>query len=165
MRLITLLAGYAAGLAVAMKYRKTAGASKLPEDVTATTLDNFIDEVVDIHKDAFSDAKKLFDKHFSDVHDMDSLKAKVDTLIGAFMTEVDTKIANITAEWVEKKTQAETLLQNAYDEKLALLEQAKSKALEFAGVALDVVEPWIGEARKKLDANYKKAKTKANKIS
>lgn len=34
MRLITLLAGYAAGLAVAMKYRKDNGISKITDAVT-----------------------------------------------------------------------------------------------------------------------------------
>ncbi len=71
MRLLTLVAGYVAGIAVAMKYRKNAGTSKLPEDVKKSTLDNFIEEVVDIHKDVFVDAKKLFDAHFGDVKDFE----------------------------------------------------------------------------------------------
>ncbi len=148
-----------------MKYRKNAGASKLPDDMTTTTLDNILDEVVDIHKDAFADAKKLFDRHFGDVKDFDTLKSKVDAFIETFLTEVDDKIAGIKSEGADKKAQAEELVQTAYDEKLALLEQAKAKALQFAGAALDTVEPWIADTRKKLDANYKKAKTKANKIS
>ena len=58
MRLFTLLAGYAAGLAVAMKYRKDKGISKLENTVNnKSKLDSFIDEVVDIHKTAFADVK------------------------------------------------------------------------------------------------------------
>jgi hypothetical protein len=58
MRLFTLLAGYAAGLAVAMKYRKDHGISKLDtENKNTSKLNAFIDEVVDIHKTAFSDVK------------------------------------------------------------------------------------------------------------
>lgn len=58
MRLFTLLAGYAAGLAIAMKYRKDAGTSKLDTEAKNTSkLNSFIDEVVDIHKTAFSDVK------------------------------------------------------------------------------------------------------------
>ena len=58
MRLLTLLAGYAAGLAVAMKYRKDNGTSKLNDvDATKTKLNSFIDEVVDIHKTAYADVK------------------------------------------------------------------------------------------------------------
>jgi hypothetical protein len=58
MRLLTLLAGYAAGLAVAMKYRKDSGKSKLStihED--DSKLNSFIEEVVDIHKTAYADVK------------------------------------------------------------------------------------------------------------
>ena len=57
MKLFTLLAGYAAGLAVAMKYRKDAGTSKLDENTSKSKIGAFIDEVVDIHKTAFSDVK------------------------------------------------------------------------------------------------------------
>ena len=58
MRLFTLLAGYAAGLAVAMKYRKDNGSSKLnTENQNPSKLNAFIDEVVDIHKTAFADVK------------------------------------------------------------------------------------------------------------
>lgn len=58
MRLFTLLAGYAAGLAVAMKYRKDNGTSKLENTLNnKSKLDSFIDEVVDIHKTAFADVK------------------------------------------------------------------------------------------------------------
>lgn len=58
MRLFTLLAGYAAGLAVAMKYRKNNGTSKLDtENPNASKLNSFIDEVVDIHKTAYTEVK------------------------------------------------------------------------------------------------------------
>lgn len=58
MKLFTLLAGYAAGLAVAMKYRKDAGISKLEKSIeNKTKFNSFIDEVVDIHKTAFADVK------------------------------------------------------------------------------------------------------------
>lgn len=163
MRLITLAAGYIAGLAVAMKYRKDAGASKLPEDVKKSTLDNFIEEVVDIHKDVFTDAKNLFESHFGDVHDLEGLKTKIETMVTAFGTEVETRLAGITAEGEARKTEIESTIEGVYNEKVALLEQAKTRAIEFAGTALDTVEPWIADARKKLDANYKKTRTKATK--
>ena len=58
MRLFTLLAGYAAGLAVAMEYRKDAGKSKIDTSTDNTSkFNSFIDEVVDIHKTAFADVK------------------------------------------------------------------------------------------------------------
>jgi hypothetical protein len=51
------------------------------------------------------------------------------------------------------------VLESVYNEKVTLLEESKKKALEFAGSALDTVEPWMTQARKKLDAAYKKAKS------
>lgn len=163
MRLLTLVAGYVAGLAVAMKYRKDAGTSKLPSDVKKSTLDNFLEEVVDIHKDVFVDAKKLFETHFGDVKDFEGLKTKIESLIATFSTEVEERIQSLKSEWEAKKTEVESIVEWAYQEKIALLEEAKSRALSFAGSALDTVEPWIAEARKTLDATYKKTKTKATK--
>lgn len=163
MRLLTLAAGYIAGIAVAMKYRKDAWASKLPDDIKKSTLDNFIEEVVDIHKDVFVDAKKLFDTHFSGVNDFESLKAKIESMVMTFSEEVESRINTLKTEWEAKKTEVESIVEWAYQEKIALLEEAKSRALAFAGTALDTVEPWLLEARKKLDANYKKTKTKTTK--
>jgi hypothetical protein len=159
MRLLTLIAGYAAGLAVAMKYRKDTGASKLPEDIKKSTFNNIIDEVVDIHRDVFVDAKKLFDNKFGEVHSIEDLKGKIETVIDSFTSEVEAKIESLKTEWEEKKTEIQGILEGAYNEKITLLEESKKKALEFAGTALDTVEPWILQARKKLDAAYKKAKT------
>jgi hypothetical protein len=78
MRLITLLAGYAAGLAVAMKYRKDNGISKMTDAVTGKSkLDTFIDEVVDIHKSAFADVRGLVGETFADVDNFDDLQSRV----------------------------------------------------------------------------------------
>jgi cobalamin biosynthesis protein CbiD len=78
MRLFTLLAGYAAGLAVAMKYRKDNGTSKLDTETPNTSkLNSFIDEVVDIHKTAFADVKSFVSENFDDVDNFDDLKSKV----------------------------------------------------------------------------------------
>ncbi len=164
MRLLTLVAGYVAGLAVAMKYRKDTGASKLPEDIKKSTLNNIISEVVDIHRDVFVDAKKLYESHFGEIHDFEWLKTKIESLIASFSTEVESRIDEIKAEWEAKKTEAQSILEWAYTEKVALLEEAKSRAMKMAGMALDTVEPWIADARKKLDATYKKTKTMTNKL-
>ena len=98
MRLITLIAGYAAGLAVAMKYRKGTGASKLPEDVKKSTFNNIVDEVVDIHRDVFVDAKNLFESKFGEVHSLDDLKTKIEAVIDSFTSEVETKLDSIKSE-------------------------------------------------------------------
>lgn len=145
-----------------MKYRKDAGASKLPEDVKKSTLDNFIEEVVDIHRDVFDDAKKLFDSKFGDVHTIEDLKSKIESVIASFTTEVEAQIESIKTQWEEKKTEVQKIIERAYNEKITLLEEAKKKGLAFAGSALDTVEPWIADARKALDAAYKKAQSHKN---
>jgi hypothetical protein len=159
MRLISLIAGYAAGIAVAMKYRKNSGTSKLPEDVKKSTFNNIVEEVVDIHRDVFDDAKKLFESQFGEVHSLEDLKAKIESVIDTFASEAQTKLDSLKSEWEAKKTEAHAVLESVYNEKVTLLEESKKKALEFAGSALDTVEPWMTQARKKLDAAYKKAKS------
>jgi hypothetical protein len=78
MKLFTLLAGYAAGLAVAMKYRKDNGMSKITDAVTGKSkLDIFIDEVVDIHKSVFADVRGLVGDTFDDVENFDDLQSRV----------------------------------------------------------------------------------------
>lgn len=93
MRLITLLAGYAAGLAVAMKFRKDAGTSK--PDPTKSKMDNIIDEIVDIHKTAYTEVKGFVTTQFDDVEDFDSLKAKASSLLDSFTTEAEELIASL----------------------------------------------------------------------
>ena len=93
MRLITLLAGYAAGLAVAMKFRKDAGTSK--GDPTKSKMDNIIDEIVDIHKTAYTEVKGFVTTHFDDVEDFDSLKAKASSLLDSFTAEAESLIASL----------------------------------------------------------------------
>jgi hypothetical protein len=96
MRLFTLLAGYAAGLAVAMKVRRDAGRSKLDStDPSKTTLDKLVDEVRDIHTSTYADVKKYVTTHFDDVHDIDSLKTKVTTIIDNAASEAETFISSL----------------------------------------------------------------------
>jgi hypothetical protein len=95
MRLITLLAGYAAGLAVAMKYRKDAGTSKLDTDPNKSKMDSIIDEIVDIHKSAYQDIKSVVSVTWEEVEDLDGLKAKVMTVVDGFTSDIETKIAEL----------------------------------------------------------------------
>lgn len=97
MRLLTLLAGYAAGLAVAMKVRKDAGKSKLDStDPNKTTLDKLVDEVKDIHETTYHDVRAYVSHHFSDVHDFESLKSKVSVFLDNVATEADSFLASLT---------------------------------------------------------------------
>ena len=85
MKLFTLVAGYIAGLAIAMKYRKDNGASKLDSlNPMKSKLDTFIDEVVDIHRTAFSDIKEFAKDNFDDVDNFDDLQKKVSSMVGEF---------------------------------------------------------------------------------
>jgi hypothetical protein len=98
-KIITLLAGYAAGLAVAMKYRKDAGTSTLTHrDPNTSRLDSFIDEIVGIHKSAFADIKSVVSITFEEVDDFDTLKARVNTLIEGFAQEVEGQIDKIKTQ-------------------------------------------------------------------
>lgn len=96
MRLFTLLAGYAAGLAVAMKVRHDAGQSKLGStDPNKTTLDKIVDEVKDIHQSTYADVKKFVVNHFDDVHDFESLKVKVSSIVDNVAAEAEAFITSL----------------------------------------------------------------------
>ncbi len=85
MKLFTLVAGYIAGLAIAMKYRKDNGTSKLDSlNPMRSKLDIFIDEVVDIHRTAFSDIKEFAKDNFDDVDNFDDLQKKISSMVGEF---------------------------------------------------------------------------------
>ncbi len=165
MKILTLVAGYIAGIAVAMKYRKDIGASRLPGDIKDSTLDNFIDEVVDIHRDVYTDAKKLYDTHFGDVKDFDDLKGKIEILVNNFSTDIEGRLATLKTQGEERKIETENIIEWAYKEKIALLDEAKKRALTFAGTALDIVEPWIAKARTALDTSYTQTKTRTKPAS
>jgi gas vesicle protein len=159
--LFTLLAGYAAGLAIAMKYRKQSGESKLESaDPTKTKLDTFIDEVVDIHKTAFDDIKGVVMTTFDDVHDFDWLKVKLTTLVEGFSSEAEAKIAELKTQGEEKKTEAITFLDSFYESKKESIEHAKTRASGFADVAHDTLDTLLTEAKSKLDTAYATLKTK-----
>lgn len=157
--LITLAAGYLAGLAVALKFRKDAGTSKLPADTKDTTVDGFISEVVDIHKVAFDGAKKFFDEHLDDVKDFDSLKAKIDKMIAGFLPEIQWRIEALKSDGEARKQEVLDLIEKSYGEKQALLQNAQAKAERFVESGSDVIQWWIAEVTKKLDTAYEKAKS------
>ena len=157
-KLITLLAWYAAWLAVAMKYRKDAGKTKA--DPTKSTLDNFIDEVVDMHKTAYDEVKGFLASHFDDVEDFDGLKTKAASLLDSFSSEADELITslmdkgNIGKETIMKK------VESLYTEKETIIESARNKGMTFADVAHDTLISWIDEAKSKLSEAHTLAKSK-----
>ena len=163
-KLLTLLAGYAAGMAVAMKYRKNAGTSKMQNtDPNKSKLDSLIEEVVDIHKSAFDDIKGMVVGTFDDVTDFESLKAKVLTLVDGVSDEIDMKIQELKATGTAKKDEILSLIDATFADKEKTLEIAREKALTLSDVAHDTLSDLLTEARKKLNATHKKLKTKLEK--
>lgn len=163
MRLITLLAGYAAWLAVAMKYRKDAGTSKLDTDPNKSKVDSIIDEIVDIHKSAYQDIKSTVTATWEEVEDLDGLKAKVMTMVDNFTGEVESKITELRTRGEIKAEVLTKTLDESLAEKEAAIESARTKALTFADGALDTVDTFLTDAAKKLRAAHKKLKAKIEK--
>jgi len=160
-KFITLLAGYAAWLAVAMKYRKDHGASKLQNaDSAKAKFDSFIDEVVDIHKSAFADLKNVVHVSWDDVENFDMLKSKLLSLVDTYAVDVEDAIAQIRSTWEQKKTEILALLEKAYEEKQDMIESARTKALSFADVAHDVLDTLLIDAKARLDAGHSNVKAK-----
>lgn len=141
-----------------MKYRRD---TQKVEDVSVPKevgVEWFISEVVDIHRVAFDEAKKFFDEHFEDVHDFDSLKAKVEKIIAGFIPEIESKIQELSLQWEEKKKMALNLIEKAYGERQAFLQNAQVQAERFVGAGSEVLQNWIAEVTKKLDTSYEKLK-------
>lgn len=162
MRLITLLAGYAAGLAVAMKYRKDTEASKKPIEPKKSKLDTFIDEVVDIHKIAYDEVKWFVSTHFDDVDNFDSLKTKASSLINTFTTEAEALVSSLREKWTTQSDALITKVEALYQEKSEILDKAKEKGSTFADVAHDTLMSWIDEAKSKLTEAHTNMKSKLN---
>ncbi len=66
-------------MALAIKYQK----DKKNKDAS------FLDEVVDIHKSAYSDVRDFVVMNFEDVETWDDLQAKGKEITDSFMTEVN----------------------------------------------------------------------------
>jgi hypothetical protein len=160
-KLITLLAGYAAGIAVAMKYRKDHGTSKLQNaDTPKWKIDSFIDEVVDIHKSAFADLKSIVQVSWEDVEDFDALKIKLLALVESYSDDVESAIAEVKSTGEQKKTEVLALLEKVYTEKQNTIESARKKALSFADVAHDTLDAFLADAKTRLDAGHDRVKAK-----
>jgi hypothetical protein len=153
MRLFTLIAGYAAGFAVAMKYRKDAGTSKLTIP-TKSSIDSFFDEIVDIHKSVFADVKSFAKENFDDVENFDDLQSKVSGVITGFTDNLDTHIATAKEAGTTKKTELLKIAQEFYTSHEATLESAKAKAASFSGIPESTIDSWIATAREELTTTY-----------
>jgi uncharacterized membrane-anchored protein YhcB (DUF1043 family) len=166
--LLTLLAGYAAGLAIAMKYRKDHKTdTETPQAEWATPksrVDEFIDEVVDIHKTAYADIKTAVSVTLEEFKDLEELQVKINEFISAFKTEVDNKIAVISAEGSAKFDQIQQILEDLYARKQELLKNAGDKARSLSNISEDSIDGLLAEARTRLTDSYEKIKAELNDI-
>lgn len=159
-KLLTLVAGYAAGLAVAMKYRKNNGKSKLNADPSKSGVDNFIEEVVDIHKSAYGDAKEYVETNLEDVKDFDSLKSKVSEKMGGLADQAEGLIQSLKEKGLEKKEALEAKVDHLRDKKDDIINDAKDTGANFSDVAVDKIATWIEGAKAKLDTAHTAVKSK-----
>lgn len=160
------MAWYAAGLAIAMKYRKDHQTQEapLPEWTTPRSkVDNFIDEVVDMHKTAYGDIRDAVAVTFEEIKDFEELKKKVQEFVEGFRSEFDTKIADMTTQGTAKIEQAQKLLEEFYSKKQDLLKNAGEKAMSLSNISQDAIDLLLGEARKHLAESYEKIKAELNK--
>lgn len=97
-KILALLGTYATGMAVAMKLRKDKGTSKLAKDTKNSTLENVIDEIVDIHKMAYNDVKNFVTPLFDDVKDFEGLKTRVSGMIDEFGAKLEVAFAELKLE-------------------------------------------------------------------
>ncbi len=158
--LFTLLAGYAAGLAIAMKYRKDQGTSKLEADTSKTTIDSLINEVVDIHKTAYNDVKEFVSNNFSDVKDFEGLKAKIEAMMEDFTMEVSSVVAAAQEGTAEQKTAAKAEVDAIFDKKSAIIEEAKERGSSLTDATFEVISSWLDEAKGKLEKTRTKIQAK-----
>lgn len=157
--LFTVALGYVAGLAVAMKYRKESGQSKLDQE-NGSRLDAFLDEVVDIHRSAFRDVSTRVDTFLDGVENLDDLRAKIQPMIEKLPEELEAKFGSIARISQEKRDEAKAYLDEIYARKQEHLETAKEKASHFADIAHDQATTLLADSKKKLDTSYRSLKKK-----
>ena len=147
-----------------MKIRKDKGTSKLAKDPKKSTIENVIDEIVDIHKVAYEDVKSFVTPIFDDIKDFEGLKAKIAAMADDLETKLETAFADIKEEGEAKRELALDMLEKTKQQANSTMEKAKAKAMEFGDIAEDAIDTWVADVQKKLESTYKKLKTKAEKM-
>ncbi len=147
-----------------MKIRKDKGTSKLAKDPKKSTIENVIDEIVDIHKVAYEDVKSFVTPIFDDIKDFEGLKAKIAAMADDLETKLETAFADIKEEGEAKRELALDMLEKTKQQANSTMEKAKAKAMEFGDIAEDAIDTWVADVQKKLESTYKKLKTKVEKM-
>ncbi len=155
MRLFTLVAGYFAGLAIAMKYRNNTGISKLKSiDPTKSKLDTFIEEIIDIHRTAYSDVKEFAKDNFDDIDNFEDLQKKISGMVSDFSGTLEGHMEDAKEIGITKKDELLKIAQAFYARNESKLLSAKHKAASFSGIPESTIDGWLLEAQKQLKIAY-----------
>ena len=158
--LTALAAGYAIGVGLLMKKRKDEGKSKLADDVSKTTLENVVDEIVDLHKTAFEDMKNFIHTNFDDVKDIDTLKDRVGQMANDFKFHAEKWMNETKNNSQDAYNSAKKFAEESYERAKISLQKAEEKAKTLGMDIKASGADFLDEAKAKIDAAYLKLKEK-----
>lgn len=155
-----VLAGYFAGMALATKYKKNTTAKTKGGDAPSS----FMDDIVDIHKSAYSDVKHFVETNLEGVKTWEDFQARAQSIIDSFSDEFE-NMKEMIADKIENKDVILEKMKSAYEERLDMLESGKEKAVSmFTDMKEDVINKWIDTAKVSLENAYKKAQSFIEKL-
>lgn len=165
---------YAGALAFAMKKRKDEGTSHLAEKATDSTFQNIVDEIVEIHKNAYNDTKNFVVDNFSDVKDFETLKNRVSDLTENFVKVASEKFEEIKNNSSEKTEDFKKFLEENYEkakislsnaeEKIKnLTENSKENLKNFSEDAKENTQKFLSDSKTKIEETYSKMKNNFSK--
>lgn len=163
-KLFAVVGAYVAGIAIAAKLRKDKGKSKLA-DGKDMTVGNVVDEVIDIHREAYEGIKNFVTPLFEDVKSFDDLKKKVSETMEDLNLKFEQSLVKLKKDGKAKKEVALEMLEEMKSKAEVLLKNAKKKAETFKESAGDTVEKWATDIEKKFSDTYANLKAKAEKVS
>lgn len=156
-------AAYATSVAIAMKKRKDEGTSKLASDAKNSTLENVVDEITEIHKNAFVTVKNFVVTNFEDIKDVETLKIRLTEMASDFKSQVEKTFEDLKNNSEDYKDAAKKFLEDAYEKTKNSLKVAEEKAKTFGEDKKDSAEKFLAESKKKLEETYENLKTKFSK--
>jgi len=148
--ILTLLAGYAAGLAIAMKYKK--------DHKKHDTDSSMLDDIIEIHKTVFDTAKKSVQEFLDGIETPDDLKTKVMGVVDTFVTETKSTLSRLDEATADKRSALLEKTESLFVEKTALIDMAKEKWVQLQKNPQDTMNEWATEAKEKLSQAYKEFK-------
>lgn len=151
---------YATTLALAMKKRKENGTSKLADETKNSTLENVMDEIAEIHKNAFADVKNFVVTNFEDVKDVESLKNRLGEMTENFKSQAEKAFADLKNNSSDYKDSAKKFLEDAYEKVKTSLQNAEEKAKTFGEDKKESAEKFLSDAKNKAEETYENLKAK-----